>query len=188
MTAYPRKSILLAAIAVLALSGCQTLNKDQCSVTDWRTLGSTDGASGRPQNYVARHQEACTKFGIPVDIPAWQSGWQEGIRNFCTPANGLDIGMRGSGYDNSCPADQAIPFREAYDTGYRVYSARSERDRIQGELDTAIAELAGVKEEDRTVRQIQIELKRSELFAAQNRLNDAERAVDFYRLRMSTAR
>lgn len=175
------------AAAVLAVSACQTLNQEQCQVTDWRVLGSTDGAAGRAQSHVARHQEACTKHGIPVDVPVWQSGWEEGIRRYCTPHNGLEVGTRGASYANSCPGDVAIPFREAYDLGRRVWSARNERDRIRRELDVAIAALADTAEENRATAQIRIELKRNQLFAAQNRLGDAQRAVDFYRLRLSSS-
>jgi len=181
-------AVAMVAGAALALSGCQTLNEDQCQVTDWRLLGSSDGAAGRDQTYVARHREACGKYGIPVDVPAWQSGWQEGIRRFCTPHNGLDVGMRGSSYANSCPGDVAVEFREAYDLGRRVSLARNERDRIEREIEDAIEGLANVAPEKRMAAQMQIELKRSQLFAAQNRLNDAERAVDFYRLRLASDR
>lgn len=181
-------AIALVFGAALALANCQTLNEDQCQVTDWRILGSTDGAAGRNQTHVARHQEACAKYGIPVDVPAWQSGWEEGIRRYCTPGNGLDVGMRGKSYANSCPGDVAVGFREAYDLGRRVWDAQSERDRIEREIETAIEGLANVDPENRTAAQIQIELKRSQLFAAQNRLNDAERAVDFYRLRLASNR
>lgn len=178
--------VTLVIGATLALSNCQTLNEDQCSVTDWRILGGTDGAAGRAQDYVARHQEACTKYGIPVDVPAWRSGWQEGIRRYCTPYNGLDVGRRGSSYANSCPADLAVSFREAYDTGRQVWSARIERDRIQRELDDAITEVARAAPENRSLAQLEVELKRNELFSAQNRLNDADRAADFYRLRLQS--
>lgn len=171
--------------AALALSNCQTLNEEQCQVTDWTVLGSTDGAAGRPQTHLARHQEACTKFGIPVDTAAWQSGWNEGIRQYCTPYNGLEIGRRGTYYANSCPGDVAVQFREAYDVGRRVYSARNERDRIQRELDEAISAMVNAAPEDKATAQLQIELKRNALFAAQNRLNDAERAADLFRLRLN---
>lgn len=180
--------VALVIAAALALSNCQTLNESQCQVSDWRLLGSTDGAAGRSQTHVARHQEACAKYGIAVDIAAWQTGWDEGIRRYCTPRNGLDVGMRGSSYANSCPGDVAVSFREAYDLGRAVWQARTERDRLEREIETAIEGLANVKGKDRSAAQIQIELKRSQLFSAQNRLNDAERAVDFYRLRQSSDR
>jgi Protein of unknown function (DUF2799) len=175
-------------LASAVLAGCQTLNEDQCSVTDWRVLGSTDGAAGRPQSYVSRHQEACTKFGIPVDVPTWNAGWNEGIRRYCTPENGISVGTRGSSYANSCPGDLAFSFREGYDLGRRVYSARSDRDRVQGELDEKIRAVAAATPEQRVSAQLAVDLKRNELFSAQNRLNDAERASDFFRLRLATAR
>jgi hypothetical protein len=177
-------TLVAIAAAAVALASCQTLNEDQCAVTDWRVLGSTDGAAGRAQNYVSRHQEACSKFGIQVDFTAWNAGWAEGIRTYCTPQNGLDVGSNGRSYANSCPADVAIGFREGYDIGRRVYSARNERNRIQRELDEAIRKVAEATPEQRVSAQLAVDLKRNELFAAQNRLNDAERAADFFRLKL----
>lgn len=182
--------ILLGALALFAagvlLSACQTLNENQCQVTDWRTLGSTDGAAGRPQSYVSNHQEACSQYGIAVDVSAWTSGWNEGIRSYCSPQNGLDVGSRGGSYANSCPGDLAVQFQAAYNVGRDVYSARLERDRVQRELDQAIKAVADAPDDKRPALQLQVELKRNQLFQAQNRLNDAQRAVDIYRLRQST--
>jgi hypothetical protein len=175
----------MIAFGAFALASCQTLNEDECSVTDWRILGSGDGAAGRPQTYVANHQKACSKYGIPVDVALWQSGWNEGIRQYCTPQNGLQIGERGTGSVNSCPADLSYSFREGYDVGRQVYSARSERDRIQRELNEAIEAVAVATPDQRVSAQLAVDLKRNELFSAQNRLNDTQRAADFFRLRLS---
>ena len=87
-----------------------------------------------------------------------------------------------------CVSQVALGFREGYDIGRRVHSARQDRDRIQTELDVAISTVAAAKPEDRASAQLEVELKRNELFAAQNRLNDAERAADFFRLRLAGVR
>ncbi|WP_425418846.1 DUF2799 domain-containing protein [Oricola indica] len=179
--------LILAFVGALALASCQTLNEKECTSSDWRTLGATDGFAGRQQSHVARHQEACNRFGITVDVTAWQAGWQDGIRRHCTPRNGLDIGLKGRGYSSACPADLAFAYREAYDIGRDVNWAKDAVERLEDELDDAIKALAVAGPDERQAAQVEIELKRSELFRAQNRLNRAERKADLYKLRLATS-
>ncbi|MEO1747104.1 MAG: DUF2799 domain-containing protein [Pseudomonadota bacterium] len=175
----------LGAAAVFALSSCATLNEEQCQVTDWRTLGQTDGGQGRPQSFVAEHQSACSRFGISVDSVAWTSGWQEGIRNYCVPSNGLTVGQAGRTNFNACPADQAAGFNEAYNVGRSVYDARAERDRLQRELNTLITALSDSTPEDLPKKQTEIELKRSALVQAQFRVSSAENALNLFQTRLA---
>ncbi|MEO1702473.1 MAG: DUF2799 domain-containing protein [Pseudomonadota bacterium] len=168
-----------------ALSSCATLNEEQCQVTDWRTLGQTDGGQGRPQSYVAEHQSACSRFGIPVDSVAWTSGWQEGIKIYCTPNNGITVGQAGRTNFNACPADQAAGFNEAYNVGKSVYDARAERDKLQRELNTLITELSDTKPEDLAKKQTEIELKRSALIQSQFRVSSAENALNLFQTRLA---
>lgn len=167
--------------AGLVLSGCQTLTEDECNVTDWRKLGTADGVAGRLQSHVARHQEACSQYGVTVDVPAWQSGWEEGIRRHCTPRSGLERGLRGGNYSSACPADQAFAYREAFNVGRDAYWAEREVREVQDELDAAIAALAAAAPDERPAAQIAVEVKRSQLFSAEAKARRAERAADRYR-------
>jgi hypothetical protein len=172
-----------AVVGALALASCATLNEEQCQVVDWQQLGVSDGASGFPATRVAQHQEACAKFGIPVNATAWQSGWEQGIRSYCVPANGLSVGRQGRPNRNACPADLAAPFNEAYRIGRDVYDARSDRDSVQGEIDMLIADLAAAgTAQERSDIQLQIELKRNALSIAQWEVSRAERRADLYEL------
>ncbi|MEO0545142.1 MAG: DUF2799 domain-containing protein [Pseudomonadota bacterium] len=171
--------------ATFALSSCATLNEEQCQVTDWRTLGQTDGGQGRPQSYVAEHQSACSRFGISVDAVAWTSGWQEGIKVYCTPSNGLTVGQAGRTNFNACPADQSAGFNEAYNVGKSVYDARSERDRLQREINTLITALAETTPEELAQKQTEIELKRNALVQAQFRVSSAENALNLFQSRLA---
>ncbi|RNC93649.1 MAG: DUF2799 domain-containing protein [Oricola sp.] len=174
--------------AMMALSSCATLSEEQCQVVDWQQLGESDGTRGFPVTYVGQHQEACTKHGISVDAASWQTGWQRGIRTYCTPANGLNVGRTGGINRNACPADMALAFNEAYTVGRRVHDARSERDSAQQEIDRLIRELsAATAEEDRRRIQLEIELERNRLSSAQGDVFSAERAADLYQFRAAQA-
>jgi hypothetical protein len=165
---------LLAAI----LAGCATLNEDQCNTTDWYTLGNADGASGKSVNTINAHAEACTEYGIIPDREAWRSGWDLGIRQYCTPSNGVERGRSGRFNSNSCPVDLSGSFNEGYRLGKSVYDAKQAQASLKREIDNDIIALSEASAEDRVKLQLQLEIKRNRQFELQNRVNDAERAVD----------
>lgn len=171
----------VASAGLVALSSCATLNEQQCATVNWGQLGQEDGMAGRPVSYVQQHEKACSKHGLPVNQSEWRTGWDVGIRVYCTPANALREGREGRYYANSCPPELAYEFQTAYDLGKRLYDARAERARVQGELDELLRKLKDAKtpEEERNLR-LEIDLKRSALYSADNRVRDAERAMDFY--------
>lgn len=175
---------LVAVAGVLVLSSCATLNEEQCQVSDWQQLGASDGQRGAGSGFVANHQEACARFGIAVDVAAWQTGWQQGIVAYCTPSNGLSVGRSGRINPYSCPANLAGAFNEAHRIGKAVHDARSARDRVQAEIDADIARIPATPPEQLPALQLQIELKRNRLSQAQADLVRAEREADLFRLRL----
>ena len=127
--------VVAGLACMLSLSACATLNESECETVNWSDLGRSDGAAGQSSSYVQRHREACEKYSLPVDERAWRTGWEDGIRRYCTPENGLSAGRDGRSYANSCPADAAPGFESAYRVGKRVHDARSEYDRLKSELE-----------------------------------------------------
>lgn len=170
-----------AVAALMALASCATLNEEQCASVEWRELGRQDGIAGRNSSYLELHQKACSKHGIPVGGDEWRIGWETGIRQYCTAANGLGEGRAGRSYANSCPAELAADFEGAYQVGKRLHDAEADRTRIQNEIDALLAKMrnAESREEKRALR-LEIDIKRDALFVAEGRLRDAERALDFY--------
>jgi hypothetical protein len=172
-----------AAAGLMALSSCATLNKEQCTTVNWGQLGREDGTAGRPTAYVQHHEKACSKHKLPVNRAEWQTGWDAGIRAYCTPANALREGSAGHYYANSCPSDLAADFQTPYHIGKRLYDARTERTRVQNELDALLVKLKDAKKrEEQHALRLEIDLKRSALYSADSRVRDAERALDFYLL------
>lgn len=168
------------AAAGMALSACATLDEEECQSVSWAQLGQTDGAAGHPSSYVEQHREACAKHGIPVDDQQWHSGWQVGIRLYCAPHNALQVGRDGKSYGNSCPADMASEFGAAYQVGKRVADARTEVERLRGELDSAIAHMEKGDRNEKVDRRISVESLRTQLYGAELRLQLAEATYDRY--------
>lgn len=136
------------AIVALVLSGCATMNEAECVSVDWRTVGFEDGAAGRSADRIGQHRKACAKHGVTPDLAAYQAGREEGLREYCTPANGFNVGSRGNSYSGLCPADLEPAFSVAYESGRRLYTLESrvntaanqlqakrrEKDRLEDEL------------------------------------------------------
>jgi hypothetical protein len=179
--------LALMLVGAGVLSSCATLDQAECQTVNWADLGQRDGQQGRAFSYISEHQSACAKHGLPVDEQSWRGGWEQGIRQYCVPENGISVGLAGNFYGQSCPADMAPDFQRAYGAGKSVYDARISRDRVRGESDELARKIAAATTpEERSVLQTQLILKQSDLLRAESRLRDSERDLDRYRYGVRT--
>lgn len=174
----PGKLVPLGTLmaGLLALGSCATLNEDQCNVTDWQQLGFSDGSNGRAQTHVARHQEACTKFGVAVDVAAWQTGWNQGIASYCTFENGESIGSSGRFASPAvCPGTSRAPFEAAYIASRDLRQAQDKKRSNEATRDRLTNELAATPDEaQRQTILTQIETARLEIRSAELDIREAE--------------
>ena len=98
-----RLCVLSCLTVLLALGGCATLSESQCVASDWQSIGYRDGMNGTHHSQLFKHQNACVKHGVTPDREAYMAGWNEGVVQYCQPANGFAAGERGSAYANVCP-------------------------------------------------------------------------------------
>ncbi len=136
---------LLAVLLLLA--GCATMNEDECRSADWYSVGFEDGAHGRPTSYIGNHREACAEYGISPRADSYRDGWNQGIRNYCTPRNGYQEGMYGRSRGAECPADLAYEFNDAYQYGQHIYMLDRELSAIDQDTRTAQNELKQITQE-----------------------------------------
>jgi|GEM_PF-4763980 len=114
------------------LSGCATLSKDQCTVGDWRTIGKTDGQSGRPLKYFAKHKSACLDHKIKVNKAQYIQGRVEGLKSYCKIQHQVDLGIKGIHYSPVCSGKVALLLKDANQLGYQIYTIKND---IQNSLD-----------------------------------------------------
>ena len=132
-----RRSLFTACLlALLTTAGCanRSLSAHQCQAGDWQTVGYRDALNGRNQGYLLEHQNACGRHEIVPDAQAYRSGWAEGIREYCQPQRGYDLGISGGRQRNVCPADLASGYRSAYEDGRVLYLARHEVNRLESKI------------------------------------------------------
>jgi hypothetical protein len=149
MMVKPTSAWFTAAIALvaLALQGCASMNKGECLAVDWRTVGYEDGVAGRPGERIAEHRKACAKYGVTPDLVAYQAGRSQGLREYCRPQQGYQLGEHGGSYGGVCPADLDHEFTAAYESGRELYNLRSRVAAAASRLDAAHRELEHAEHE-----------------------------------------
>jgi hypothetical protein len=130
---------IVAALA--ALAGCSSMSERECLATDWRTVGYEDGVNGYAGDRIARYRNACSEHGVTPSLAEYQTGREQGLHEFCKPANAFRVGARGNGYSGVCPAELDESFVEAYQSGRQLYTLRSRVGSAQGEIYSMRAEL-----------------------------------------------
>lgn len=134
------KSVCLVIVAAV-LAGCATMNEAECLSVDWQTVGFEDGAAGRSADRIGRHRQACAKHGVAPDLAAYQAGREAGLREYCTPANGFQVGARGNGYGGMCPADLEPAFAAAYESGRHLHTLESRVATVSNQIDARRREM-----------------------------------------------
>ena len=117
--------VVLVGICGLALSGCASMNKAECLVSDWQMIGYEDGARGSGSQRLAKHRKACAKHGIVPDLAAYQRGRSEGLQEYCQPTRGFALGTSGAAYAGACPAELEAGFLDAYNAGHHLWQLKT---------------------------------------------------------------
>ena len=84
-------------------------------------------------------------------------------------------------HDAAVKGDVAPGFENAYEVGRRVHDARAERDRIQREIDSLLANIGKTESKDeRRALRTRISSLETQLYIAEGRIREAELAYDRY--------
>lgn len=140
---------VLAIIALLGASGCATMSADECAVSDWHTIGYEDGASGYGAEQIGKHRKACAKHGVAPDFESYQAGRKDGLRQFCQPSRGFNLGAGGGRYNGVCPADMEYDFVAAFNSGHQLHNLRSSVNSATYQINAKESELESTNEDIR---------------------------------------
>ncbi len=140
---------VLTILAFAGLSGCATMSGDECATSDWRAIGYSDGAQGYTGDRYSRHNKACAKHGVTPDFQAYREGRKEGLRQFCQPSRGYQLGENGGTYNGVCSADLEPAFLDAYRAGKHLHGLRANVSRASVAIAARERELESLKDEIR---------------------------------------
>ncbi len=141
-TNYTRNIIFVVLAVSSLLSGCATMDQAECTSANWYDLGVDDGEKGRKSNRYSDYQKDCNAFGVSVDTEAYGDGWEMGIHNYCTRDNGYGVGVRGTIYQHSCPAELEDAFFNAYQMGRAIHLKTSRINILTNSIQAAGDDLA----------------------------------------------
>lgn len=127
------KYILTFGFIALFLSGCSTLNKDECKTADWKTIGYADGARGYKASRIDKHRSACSKYYIRPNLDNYTIGRNEGLQQYCIPAMAYKKGISGYNYNGVCRGYNEKIFLNAFNHGLTVYHAKSKLKSLESE-------------------------------------------------------
>lgn len=127
------KLIVFLAIGLI-ISGCATLDKNECQTANWETIGYEDGTHGYPASRIGKHRSACAKHGIAPDLALYTKGRTQGLTQYCRADVGYREGVKGKTYQNVCPAASEKKFMAGYHYGQRLHQANSRIHRYEHKI------------------------------------------------------
>jgi len=116
--------VILLALLTLGLAGCASLSQEKCVAGDWYAIGEQDGERGYREDRYQAHNNACSEYGVGVNVAQYKQGREAGLALYCTPENAYQIGLRNDFYYDVCPAMKQAEFKKAYRKGRQLARAR----------------------------------------------------------------
>lgn len=170
--------VIAAFVSVFILGACSTMSPEQCRNADWRQIGYADGIEGYPGSRIQEHASACAASGVTPDLAAYLAGRADGLKTYCQPEKGFDVGRRGRP-DNAgdCPEPMRDAFLEQYRRGRQINAIESEMDSLRGSLEN---ESRLQRRNDERIDDIRKELNRQGLDASRRNalLDEMNRLVE----------
>jgi hypothetical protein len=121
---------------IASLLGCSTLSEKQCKTANWAQLGERDAYEGYGRERLYDHQKACSEYSVAPQTVAYNEGWDKGIRLYCTPQRGFDVGKTGASYRRTCPPELEAGFQRGFDTGQGLYRESKHSDQLRRDIQT----------------------------------------------------
>lgn len=119
------------ASVALILVGCESMSQTECKIADWGRVGLTDGSTGVSDRRIADYTEDCGKAGVVPNAQAYRRGWDAGIVQYCTPANGWREGVQGNyGKSSVCQGQVGYAgFAHYFEAGMQVHRVQDQLQR-----------------------------------------------------------
>lgn len=112
-------------------------------------IGFEDGSKGYGAEQLGERRKACAKHGITPDLQAYRAGREEGLRDFCQPSRGFNLGSRGGRYNGVCPAETEVEFLDAYRAGYHLHELQANVNSANYQINAKQHELEHIQEQIR---------------------------------------
>lgn len=112
-------------LILLLLVGCSLNVKKKCNEANWQVIGEYDGRNGKKRESIKDYQKKCHDVGVDVDTVKYLSGYEKGIRMFCTYETAYELGLGGKEVKVNCPSGFEKNFKRGYRAGKQLYQTRN---------------------------------------------------------------
>lgn len=169
--------IILAIVGgFVLLPGCATLSKQECMTGNWQTIGYTDGVAGYYADRLASHAKACAKAGVAPDYQAWELGRQQGLKQYCTPANAYALGQRGRQLNGVCPSAVMPQLQQLNAQGREYYTLSNQLTQEKNQLKEYLDEYDKLRDGQQLHYKTEKEA-RARLIELPKKINDVKRRI-----------
>ncbi len=134
------KYLASPVITALVMSGCATMNEQECLTADWESVGYADGRVVREPTRLNKHRAACIEHGVTADRNAYGRGYDKGIRTFCSEDTAFAFGTGGKPVPSLCPDELMPALKIANEMGMEKYAKKKTLDRNILAISSEIAE------------------------------------------------
>ncbi|MDX1341268.1 MAG: DUF2799 domain-containing protein [Reinekea sp.] len=122
----------------------ETATELNCYIADWQAIGFEAGEQGAVYENDSLN---CQAYGLRVDTEQFRIGYELGLVNYCTAANGQQVGAQGLEYANVCPRRTEADFLDGYLPAYRAYQRTELKRQLTVEVAQSEKVLANMQQE-----------------------------------------
>lgn len=112
-------ALILTSLVLTSCAALQENYKQQCAARDWNKTGYNDALAGNKPNSYELNQ--CMSSGAPLNRSAYDNGYVDGLKQFCTYDYGVYFGREGKEYNNTCTPSVMNAFLAGYSKGKMEY-------------------------------------------------------------------
>ena len=131
----------LGLILVATLSGCSSISQQQCVRGDWFDIGFDHGLQGYSLGKGKEIVYECLDYAVRPNLVDYKRGHQEGLKDYCQPENGFQLGLRGASYNGICASES---FRQAWLQGHDRYTIVQRRAELNEQLSNIESRLRSI--------------------------------------------
>ena len=127
----------------------------------------------------------------PLDMAQqFDQQWRQGLRKYCIPETGYNLGRSGKDFPNFCSPNQVVRFRNAYDSGRRIFdSIQSIQSEINNNNSRMIQTASRIRDLNRNIRNWQQQANQAkgpERKQLEQNINGAQRDINELNRQLNT--
>ncbi len=134
-------------VSVIFFVGCATVSKDECVKFNWKQQGFKGAMRGEILSDTNEyyHNKCTIQHGVVINGEQLKSGYEQGLKRYCTPQNALELGLSGREYEGICPIKMEKKFLSQFKDGSNSF-LKSRVKSLESDIDDKDDEINNLKD------------------------------------------